>query len=166
MSVAFRRESDEEHLEPSFALPIPPGPNLVTARGKTLIDARVQHFEAALAATIASGVDEAAIKMVKRDLAYWQTRQITAETAAAPSGERVEFGTTVAFTLNGAARTLAIVGLDEAAGAEGLVAFSAPLARAMMAAEVGDVLPFGGRDEAIEILSISRSADRPAPSAP
>ena len=37
MSVAFRRESDEEHLEPKFELPIPPGPNLVTARGLALI---------------------------------------------------------------------------------------------------------------------------------
>ena len=26
MSVAFRRDSDEEHLEPKFAVPIPPGP--------------------------------------------------------------------------------------------------------------------------------------------
>ncbi len=33
MSVAFRRESDEEHKEPRFELPIPPGPNLVTERG-------------------------------------------------------------------------------------------------------------------------------------
>jgi len=30
MSVAFRRESDEEHLEPKFELPVPPGPNFVT----------------------------------------------------------------------------------------------------------------------------------------
>ena len=37
MSVAFRRESDEEHKEPRFELPIPPGPNLVTARGLKLI---------------------------------------------------------------------------------------------------------------------------------
>ena len=33
VSVAFRRESDEEHLEPKFERPIPPGANLVTARG-------------------------------------------------------------------------------------------------------------------------------------
>ena len=33
MSVAFRRDSDEEHLEPKFELPIPAGPNLVTLRG-------------------------------------------------------------------------------------------------------------------------------------
>ena len=40
MSVAFRRESDEEHLEPKFELPLPPGPNLVTSRGLKLIEAR------------------------------------------------------------------------------------------------------------------------------
>ena len=37
MSVAFRRDGDEEHLEPKFEIPIPPGPNLVTARGLALI---------------------------------------------------------------------------------------------------------------------------------
>ena len=41
MSVAFRRESDEEHLEPKFELPIPPGPNLVTSRGLELTRAKV-----------------------------------------------------------------------------------------------------------------------------
>ena len=40
MSVAFRRESDEEHLEPKFELPFPPGPNLVTPRGLALIEGR------------------------------------------------------------------------------------------------------------------------------
>ena len=47
MSVAFRRESDEEHLEPKFELPIPPGPNLVTDRGFALIQARHDESEPA-----------------------------------------------------------------------------------------------------------------------
>ena len=46
MSVAFRRESDEEHKEPRFELPIPAGPNLVTARGLALIDDQVRVLEA------------------------------------------------------------------------------------------------------------------------
>ena len=49
MSVAFRRDSDEEHLEPKFAVPIPPGRNLVTAHGISLIDARVTVLEQAVA---------------------------------------------------------------------------------------------------------------------
>ena len=49
MSVAFRRESDDEHLEPKFELPLPPGPNLVTPRGLAQIRAKVAELEARLA---------------------------------------------------------------------------------------------------------------------
>jgi len=150
VSVAFRRESDEEHLEPSFEIPIPSGPNLVTARGAALIAARVAEIEARLAGL----TEEAQVKAAKRDLRYWQTRQITAEQMPVPSGETVEFGTQVAFLLNGKPRTLAIVGDDEADPAAGLIAFSAPLARALMGAEAGEVLPFGEREDAIEVQSI------------
>ena len=45
MSVAFRRESDEEHKEPKFELPLPPGPNLVTPRGLALIEAKVVELQ-------------------------------------------------------------------------------------------------------------------------
>ncbi len=50
MSVAFRREGDDEHLEPKFELPIPVGPNLVTARGLRLIKERVATLQAEVAA--------------------------------------------------------------------------------------------------------------------
>jgi transcription elongation GreA/GreB family factor len=156
MSVAFRRESDEEHLEPKFELPIPAGPNIVTARGMALINARVADLEAA----IAGSADEFAIAVLKRDLRYWQTRQITAEVAPAPTGERVEFGTEVSVLLNGRPRTFQIVGSDEANPAAGLISFTAPLSRAMLGAEVGEVLPFGGSADALRIVEI-----RPGPSA-
>ncbi len=150
MSVAFRREGDEEHLEPKFEIPIPLGPNLVTPRGLALIRSRVAEIEARLGGL----VDEAEIKSAKRDLRYWQTREVTAELAPEPSGKTVEFGTTVSFHLNGKSRSLSIVGDDEADPAKGLVSFSAPLARALMGAEAGDVLEFGGEDDAIEVLEI------------
>lgn len=151
MSVAFRREGDDEHLEPKFEIPIPPGPNLVTARGLAQIGERVAELEA----RVAQGGDEARLNAAKRDLRYWQTRQITAELAPAPSGETVEFGTTVTFRLNGKQRVLTIVGHDEADPANDLIAFSAPLSRALLGAEPGETLPFGGSDEAIEVLSIA-----------
>ena len=161
MSVAFRRDGDEEHLEPRFEIPIPPGPNLVTVRGKGLIDERVRLF----AAMLDAADDEASKAAAKRDLRYWQTRQITAEVMPQPSGERVEFGTTVAFTLNGKALTLSITGSDEADGAADLLSFTAPLARALLCAEMGEFLPFGGKDDAIEVLSIT-VLPAPAPSSP
>jgi transcription elongation GreA/GreB family factor len=155
MSVAFRRDGDEEHLEPKFEIPIPSGPNLVTARGKALIDERVAQLEAQLAC----GGDEASITAAKRDLRYWQTRQITAERPPLPNGAIVAFGTTVTFTLNRKQRVLAIVGDDEADPASGLISFSAPLARALMGAEPGELVPFGGKDDSIEVLSIAVTPD-------
>lgn len=149
MSVAFRRESDDEHLEPKFEIPIPPGPNLVTARGLALIGERVTEIEGRL-----TGLDGEAAKAAQRDLRYWQTRQITAELAPTATGDTVEFGTKVTFTLNGKRRMLSIVGDDEADPANDMVSFSAPLARAMIGAEAGEVLPFGGKDDAIEVLEI------------
>ena len=154
MSVAFRRDGDEEHLEPKFEIPIPPGPNRVTARGLQLIGDRI----AALEAQLALPGDEPSLTALKRDLRYWQTRQITAELVPVPGGDRVEFGTTVTFRLNGKQRVLSIVGDDEADPAAGLVSFSAPLARAMIGSEVGELLPFGDKDDAIEVLGITLTA--------
>jgi len=151
MSVAFRRESDEEHLEPKFEIPIPPGPNLVTARGLELIGARITALETQLAGDL----DETALNAAKRDLRYWQNRQITAELQPVPDGETVEFGTRVTFLLNGKQRSLSIVGDDEADPANGLVSFSAPLSRALMGGEPGDILPYGGKDDALEIVAVN-----------
>lgn len=154
MSVAFRRDGDDEHLEPRFEIPIPPGPNLVTARGLALIGARVTELEAELAALVAQGADATRIDPVKRDLRYWQTRQITAEPVPVPTGETVEIGTSVTFRHRGKVRTLAITGDDEADPAADRIAFSAPLARALLGAEAGEVLPFAGQDDALEVLAI------------
>lgn len=150
MSVAFRREGDDEHLEPKFELPIPPGPNLVTARGLAQIHGKVAALEAALAGV----ADETAIAALRRDLRYWHTRQATAELMPVPDGRQVAFGTTVTFALSGQDRTITIVGNDEADPAAGLLAFSAPLCRAIMGGEVGDLFDFAGKADAVEILAI------------
>ena len=134
MSVAFRRESDEEHLEPKFELPIPPGPNLVTVRGLRLIEARVAELEAVLAGEL--GEEER--KAVLRDARYWRQRQASAQLAPTPSGERVAVGTRVTYERDGQQRTVEIVGHDESEPAAKRVAFTAPLVRAMLGAEVDD----------------------------
>lgn len=150
MSVAFRRESDEEHKEPRFELPIPPGPNPVTARGLALIEAQV----AALSARAQAEEDAERLEAVRRDLRYWNTRLATAQRAPAPPGDVVAFGARVHFTLNGGTRSVDIVGGDEADPAAGRIAFTAPLARALMGAAVGDMADFNGAPDAIEILEI------------
>ncbi len=150
MSVAFRRESDEEHLEPKFELPIPPGPNFVTPRGLALIRARVDELEAAASAE----ADDEARKAVERDLRYWRTRLATAEPAPPPAEGEAGIGSQVTFRLAGKERSVTITGHDEADPDSGLIAFSAPLARALMGAAAGDLADFNGREDAIEIVAV------------
>jgi transcription elongation GreA/GreB family factor len=74
----------------------------------------------------------------------------------------VTIGTRVKVRLNGAERTLSIVGHDEADPAAGSISFSAPLAKALLGAGVGDQLPFAGKREAIEIIEIAPLSEPPA----
>jgi transcription elongation GreA/GreB family factor len=150
MSVAFRRESDEEHKEPRFELPLPPGPNLVTARGPALLAAKVAELEAAVAAE----GDEEARKLIQRDLRYWHTRQSTAEVAPLPEDGTAGIGTRVRIRLAGKVREIELVGHDEADPAADRLSFLAPLAHALIGAEAGERVDFNGKAEAIEILGI------------
>jgi transcription elongation GreA/GreB family factor len=150
VSVAFRRESDEEHKEPRFELPLPPGPNFVTAAGLKQAEDMVARLEAEVAAE----ADEIALADKQRTLRYWRTRLATAELAPPPPEGEVAFGSRVTFRLNGRTRTLAIVGDDEADPAAGTIAFSAPLARAIIGAGPGDYADFGGKVDAIEVISL------------
>ena len=148
MSVAFRRDSDEEHLEPRFELPIPPGPNLVTQRGLRLIRDRAAELETALGAATGE-----AREAVARDLRYWRTRAVTAVVAPAPATDEVGFGSRTRVLMRGRERWFTLVGDDEADPAAGLIAWSAPLARALTGAMVGETVAFGG--EAVEVLEIA-----------
>ena len=154
MSVAFRRESDEEHLEPKFELPIPPGPNLVTPRGEALIAARADELEQAIAAASPEQLPE-----LQRDLRYWRARLATAQLAAPPSGEIVALGTTVTIELDGATRILKIVGHDESEPGAGRIAFTAPLARALIGGEVGDEVDAPGPGGPVTIVAIEIGGD-------
>ena len=149
MSVAFRRESDEEHKEPRFELPVPPGPNLVTERGYALIEERAAALEAAVAA---AGEEQRA--ELQRDLRYWRTRLATAQVAPAAAGDAVAFGTRVTVEQGGATRTLVIVGHDEAEPAAGRIAFGSPLARALMGAEAGEEVAVPGSGGAALVVSV------------
>src|SRR3546814_7152004 len=80
VSVAFRRESDDEHMEPVFEWPIPPGANLVTPRGLRLLAEELAALEAAIAAE----ADVEARKKLQRRQRYVATRHATAEVQAAP----------------------------------------------------------------------------------
>src|SRR5690606_40524925 len=91
MSVAFRRESDDEHKEPEYELPIPVGANLVTPRGARLLAEEVARLEQAVAA---ASDDEARKKLMRR-LRYFGTRKATAEVQQAPEDDVVGIGSRV-----------------------------------------------------------------------
>ncbi|MEJ7934437.1 GreA/GreB family elongation factor [Sphingobium sp. AN558] len=156
MSVAFRRESDDEHMEPKFELPIPPGPNWVTARGLRLIREKVEALEA----VSTDGWPEEDGKKHKRVLRYWRTRLATAEVRPVPNAQSVTFGAHVTYRLNGREKTIALVGDDEADPHDGRISFTSPLARAMMDAEVGECLDFADKDNAIEIVAIDAISEK------
>jgi transcription elongation GreA/GreB family factor len=151
MSVAFRRGSDEEHKEPRFERPIPVGPNLVTAAGLAQAQARV----AALTAEVEAEPDETRLAEARRALRYWRTRLATAERAPPPPEDEAAFGSRVTFRMGGQERIVDIVGDDEADPAAGRIAFSAPLARALIGAGPGDFSDFAGRADAIEIVAVA-----------
>jgi transcription elongation GreA/GreB family factor len=151
MSVAFRRESDEEHKEPRFEIPLPAGPNLVTARGLALIEAKVAELEAAIAAE----TEEEPREALRRELRYWNTRRTTAEIAPPLEDGVVGIGARVRIRLAGKERVIDLVGHDEADPHADRLAFSAPLAHALLGAEEGERVDFNGRAEVIEVLEVA-----------
>lgn len=159
MSVAFRRESDEEHLEPRFELPIPPGPNLVTARGLNQIQTRHDTIEASLEGQLPE--DER--KVILREARYWRQRLASAQLAPRPDGDRVAIGTRVSFARDGRVHTIDVVGHDESEPKAGRIAFTAPLVRALLDAKVGEEVEFAGSNEPLHIISIlvPNDADNP-----
>lgn len=158
MSVAFRRESDDEHKEPEFELPIAVGPNLVTPRGLRLLGEEVARIEAEIAGT----AEEEARKKLQRRLRYFHTRQSTADVQAPPADGSVGVGSRVTYRLNKAEKAITIVGGDEADPARGHIAFSAPLARALMGAEAGESVEYQDREDAIAILAVEADPEMQA----
>ena len=156
MSVAFRRDRDEEHLEPKFALPIPPGPNLVTPRGYALIQARHDELEAKLATDLS---DEER-KSVLRDAQYWRSRLTSAQLAPTPAGDKAAIGTRVTIERDGRVQALDIVGHDESDPAEGRISFASPLGRALLGAEPGDEVELAGSDDPVTIISVEIAPKR------
>jgi transcription elongation factor GreB len=168
MSKAFTKDDAAEAplLVPPRA-PLPPGvPNYVTARGLALLRAELADLEAERVRLSGDERDpERARKLVVTDarLADLAARIATASVVD-PRGQphdRVRFGATVTLrTLRGAGageeRRYAIVGVDEAAPADGRVAFLAPIARAVMGLGVGDTasLRTAEGEQLLEIAAI------------
>ncbi|WP_395815847.1 GreA/GreB family elongation factor [Devosia sp.] len=152
MSRAFTKEIDDAPPPPLEERTMSMAPNLVTKRGAAQIQSEIDRLDAAIAD--ATGDQQAGLS---RDLRYWSARRATMQVVEATEHPAaVAFGTQVSIKRGGRVTTLSIVGEDEADPATGHIAWTSPLANALLEAEVGEVvsLSAGGRDEAIEVLEI------------
>lgn len=158
MSRAFVKEDDQAGAVPLPDRPISPHRNLVTRRGLRLLEEKITQYQGDLARASAAG-DREAIGRASRELRYWTARLDSAEMVEPdPNSERVAFGTLVTVAReDGSETTLRIVGEDEADPSSGRIAWTAPVAQALLGAEPGDVreLPTGE----VEVVSIATAPE-------
>lgn len=167
MSRAFVKEGDGA-LDPLPDLPLSPHPNYVTPRGLATLKARLVARQADLAAlkTRPDRLDKLPEAAAERDIRYFVARlrsAILTDPAALPLTE-VAFGLRVTVAdPSGAVTTYEITGEDEADPALGRIAPHAPLARALLGAQVGDSVLWRKPSGAVtlKILAIAH-ADPPA----
>lgn len=160
MSRAFVKEDDQTGTAPLPDRPISPQRNLVTPRGLRLIERRIAQYQGELArASVAA--DREAIGRASRELRYWSARLTSAEVVeAGPDTGRVAFGALVTVRReDGTEMRFRIVGEDEADPAAGRLAWTAPVARALLGGEPGDLrtLPTGE----VEIVAIAAAPEPP-----
>jgi len=154
MSRAFVKEDSNAPPPPLIERPVSAAPNRVTPRGLGLIQEEIARLEAAIGAA----PDEEAAALLRRDLRYWSARSASAQLVEPdPAPEAVGFGARVTIRRGGATSEIEIVGEDEADPAEGRIAWTSPLARALDEAEPGETveLEAGGKVETIEVLSVA-----------
>lgn len=153
MSRAFVKETDggEEELPDR---PVSPHPNLVTPEGLARLEATLAEHHRTHAAAQATG-DRAALARAARELRYWTARRASAQVIDRPADKtRVHFGSTVTLRRDDGRRaTYRIVGEDEADPARGTLSHVAPVARALMGKEVGDIVAAGNSEA--EIVAIA-----------
>ena len=164
MSRAFVKE-DDQGVAPLPDRPVSAARNLVTSRGLRLIERRVADHRAELAAATAAG-DREAVGRASRELRYWTARAATAELVEPPAEpDRVVFGTKVTVERDdGSEIIFHLVGEDEADPAQGLIAWTTPVAQALLGSQVGDLreLPTG-RIEVVAIAVASEASDQAPP---
>jgi transcription elongation GreA/GreB family factor len=157
MSRAFIKEQDgQDAVEELPEHPISPNPNFVTPRGLTLIDEEIETARKLLAHAQHES-DRSGIARASRDLRYWTQRRATAQPVEPPKApQKVAFATRVTVKRDdGREQTFTIVGEDEADLEKGLIAYTVPIARALLGLEVGEEAEMpGGNGEVTAIAAI------------
>ncbi len=147
MSRAFVKETAESAPPPERM--VEDGPNPVTPEGLGAIEAHVARLESAMK----SEANILLRETLARDLRYWEIRKASAEVAQPAADGTAAFGSYVTIRRKGREQSFRIVGVDEADAAKGMISFRAPLAAAVLGAQVGDIVEAPEPLGEIEILS-------------
>ena len=152
MNKAFTKETDDAPPAPLEERTVSTAPNLVTPRGAQLIKQQI----AAIEKKHATEVDPAIKSELRRDIRYWLARQSSMQIVEQNRDHHtVGFGSRVTIRRGTSVVTVSIVGEDESDPKAGLIAWTAPLARAINGARVGEEVDLEGeRDETVTILAI------------
>jgi transcription elongation GreA/GreB family factor len=159
MSRAFVKETDQDAgIVPLPDRPISPHRNLATHRGRLLIERKIAQFRSDLARASAAA-ERDTVGRISRELRYWTTRLASVEVIEPdPATERVVFGAAVTVLREDDTKvTFRIVGEDEADPATGRIAWTAPVAQALLGSELGEIRELPGGD--VEVLSIDATPE-------
>ena len=162
MSRAFVNEDAGNDRPDLPELPVPPGPNIVTPRGLAALHAKIAQRQTDLGGLKArpDRLDKLPEAAAERDLRWLEARLKAAVVIDPAQHDLTEVAFGLAVTVAdeaGKETTYEIVGEDEADAPHHRIAPNSPLARALLGAQVGDVVtwlrPSGPLD-----LEISRIA--------
>jgi transcription elongation factor GreB len=182
VSKAFTKETEPEELEPEEAPALPAGvKNYITPEGIARLRDELKQLRTVERPKVVDVVSWAAgngdrsengdyiygkkrLREIDRRMRFLLKRMEIAEIvdpAMQKNTDQVFFGATVTYCdVANSERTVRIVGIDESRPEEGEISWVSPLARALLKAELGDVVtmhtPKG--EVEIEVLDISYGA--------
>ena len=145
MSRAFVNEDAGNDRPDLPELPVSSGPNIVTPRGLAALHAKIAQRQADLAALKArpDRLDKLPEAAAERDLRWLEARLKAAVVIDPATHDLTEVAFGLAVTVadqDGTQTTYEIVGEDEADARRHRIAPNSPLARALLGAQVGDIV--------------------------
>jgi transcription elongation factor GreB len=143
VSKAFKKDDDDEPLVVVPRAPLPDGvPNYVTGSGLAALRSELRELVTELARLVRDE-QQPSRNALKVRIAELEQRLVTAEFVDPEQQphDEVRFGARVELVgASGKSQRYRIVGVDEANVGDGRIAFTAPLARALLGRSVGDVV--------------------------